>query len=441
MILMTLALVSVFGFFVGWVDLKPQTSPLMVRAILSLLPITGLYIVGALLAPYRMSIVRIVMFCWWAVHPAVLVGVYSFDHRDPFLAAGLISVAALAAAVSLLGFVLLAPWSLARGFSAVTLGLFSSGLLLQVTQVPDPVPFAMGMSVLVMLLGVLLVATRTWSRDLSDQRLRIQEQRRETERQRERAALASSRKSRFLERMSHQLRTPLSTVIGFVELIKEDLSTPHGEGLNEVVLRRDLVTVRKAAQGLLDRINDVLALSRYQSGGDLQPPQQVDVGTWLADGLAPFKTHAAESGLTFEVNGPQLTWFGPVHETSDAVRQLVHNALSFTKTGSVRVVYQPLHSGLRIDVVDTGRGLRPKHLERVFEPFERVDVGERDGSGLGLTLTAAIVSRLSGWLHADSTPGVGSRFTLWIPSGEVVEAYQEVTSRTGPLPGVDAPAA
>ena len=243
----------------------------------------------------------------------------------------------------------------------------------------------------------------------------------EAERARAEAEAANAAKSEFLATMSHELRTPLNAITGYVDLILLGIrgpTTPEQEA--------DLARVRRSSQHLLGLINDLLNFARLEAGQVDARREVVDVGAALTDAEALVAPQVAARGLALFVGVPPA----PVYVTGDAekLRQvllnLLTNALKFTEAGgTIELAGEADAGAVRLHVRDTGRGIPPGQLERVFEPFVQVDrhltEHAQQGVGLGLAISRALARAMGGDLTVQSRVGEGSRFTLTLPRAEL----------------------
>ncbi|SMP51753.1 PAS domain-containing sensor histidine kinase [Anoxynatronum buryatiense] len=229
----------------------------------------------------------------------------------------------------------------------------------------------------------------------------------------EAAESASQAKSRFLANVSHELRSPLNGIIGFSQLLDlADLPPAEAEYVYHL---------KSSAESLLHLINDLLDLSKMEAGKLLLDPHPFHLPSFMNDTLAPFQITAAEKKLTLS-----LTLAPDIPECLEAdtlrlkqiVNNLVSNALKFTREGSVQVHVQatPLNNRrftLELRVTDTGIGINPQELQRLFDPFEQADTAttrQYGGTGLGLSITRNLARMMQGDLQAESQPGKGSCF-------------------------------
>ncbi len=229
---------------------------------------------------------------------------------------------------------------------------------------------------------------------------------------RDKAEAANRAKSVFLANMSHEIRTPMNAIIGLAHLMESDAIQP--------AQRERLGKVSNAARHLLDIINDVLDLSKIESG-KLQLEQiDFDLPALLARTSALVADRAREQGLAFELHTDHLPrWLhGDPTRLSQALLNLLSNAVKFTPHGSVSMhgalideTPQGLH--LRFEVRDTGIGVPPDKLDTLFHAFEQADSSTTrryGGSGLGLVITRQLARLMGGDAGVDSESGAGSRF-------------------------------
>jgi PAS domain S-box-containing protein len=243
-------------------------------------------------------------------------------------------------------------------------------------------------------------------------------ERRELERAREEAAearAASRAKTEFLARMSHELRTPLNAVLGFTQLMQIDRGEPPGPEQ-----RRRLQLIREAGEHLLHMINDLLDLTRIESGGLSLAPTRLELRERVLQVFALLSQAAARQGVALELApGPLLALDADRTRLQQVLINFVSNAVKYNRPGGRVVV--TLSAGdagtVAIEVADDGIGIAEDHLARLFEPFQRGphERSDIEGTGIGLALTRALVLRMGGTIEVASRLGEGSRFTVRLP--------------------------
>ena len=229
---------------------------------------------------------------------------------------------------------------------------------------------------------------------------------------------ASRAKSTFLANMSHELRTPLNSIIGFSDVLLQGLAGTMSDRQHD-----QIEMIHRSGMHLLSLINEVLDLSKIESGRVALKVSAFNATELVRDVLGSFGAQAAGKGLALE-------WAAPgddvvVRSDSMKVRQillnLVGNAVKFTDRGSVRVQLEPRPTGgARITVRDTGRGIAADLLPRIFEPFWQCDDDitrmRPAGTGLGLAISREYAEMLGGTLGVESELDKGSAFTLEVPT-------------------------
>ncbi len=240
----------------------------------------------------------------------------------------------------------------------------------------------------------------------------------------ERAEAASRAKTGFLAHMSHEIRTPLNAITGLVRLLRDDDVTPR---------QRDrLARIDGAARHLLAVLNDILDLSKIEAGRFELAQQDFLLDTLVHEVREQIATPASERGLRLDVEvRPAGRWLrGDPTRLRQALLNYASNAVKFTDQGgiSLRAAIEREEGGrclLRLEVEDTGIGLGPAQLARLFQPFEQADSSasrRHAGTGLGLVITRRLAAMMDGEAGARSVPGQGSLFwmTAWLAPGQPV---------------------
>lgn len=226
----------------------------------------------------------------------------------------------------------------------------------------------------------------------------------------QRAELASAGKSMFLANMSHEIRTPLTGILGSAKsLMRESISSQAQEKLRWLVM---------SAESLLEIINDILDLSKLDSGKMALNKGLFNPRLLAAQSETLFHVSAADKHLQFSVECKvdEGVWLcGDTLRLSQVINNLISNAIKFTATGSVRCVLNYDGQYLRVSVTDTGIGIDAEKAEKIFQPFEQatdqtsVTYG---GTGLGLAISHSLIEMMGGKLQVTSSAGRGSEFSF-----------------------------
>jgi signal transduction histidine kinase/AmiR/NasT family two-component response regulator len=237
-----------------------------------------------------------------------------------------------------------------------------------------------------------------------------------------RAESASLAKSEFLANMSHEIRTPMTSILGYSEILRDDFGETRGSPLQVEALD----VIARNGRHLLAVINDILDISKLETGRMELARVPTTPAQLLHDVVTTLQPRALERGLEFDVriadNLPRRVLSDPLR-LRQIVVNLLGNAIKFTERGSVTLEarFDAERRRIEIEVRDTGIGMTPEQLARVFQPFEQADgsMSRRyGGTGLGLPISRKLAERLGGALHARSELGAGSTFTLELPAVE-----------------------
>jgi PAS domain S-box-containing protein len=238
---------------------------------------------------------------------------------------------------------------------------------------------------------------------------------------------ANEAKTLFLANVSHEVRTPLTMVIGATEMLLETDLDPSQDRLTEMVNRN--------GKRLLRLVNDILDFSRLEAGHISLLPSLFRLADVVEDLLEWAQPRAVAQGLRLEVSldpALPLSVYGDAMRVSQVLSNLLDNALKFTASGSVLMTVSlqapatPPAEGeaahrVQFTITDTGVGISPEHLGSLFDSFTQADptaTRRHDGVGLGLAICRDLVDLMSGDLGAVSTPGSGSTFTAVLPLGQ-----------------------
>jgi len=260
------------------------------------------------------------------------------------------------------------------------------------------------------------------------------------------AEAANVAKSSFLANMSHELRTPLNAIIGYSEILQE---MAQDDGLDEY--SRDLVKIQSAGRHLLNLISDILDLSKIEAGKMDLYFEDVPIPELLDEISVIVKPLVKKNGNLLQIHCPPD--IGTLHSDRTKLKQnllnLLSNATKFTSSGTVtltvdRDTSKP-ESPVTFKVQDTGIGMTPEQVAKLFSPFAQADASTTKrygGTGLGLAITRHFCEILGGSIRVDSKAGVGSTFTMVLPSrlpsvagstGQSIPATESVGDVNAPL--------
>ena len=231
----------------------------------------------------------------------------------------------------------------------------------------------------------------------------------------EQAQAGDAAKGRFLATISHELRTPLTALTGYEELLSDQVIGPLSDAQLDVLAR-----VRAVTEHLAAMIEEVLAYTSLEEGREVVRPTD-----FLADDLVVAAAAMAEPqarrkqiAVICESSVEPVRLTSDVDKARQVLVNLAGNAVKFTDEGEVRLSVERVSDEVRFSVRDTGVGIAPEDLERLFQPFAQLETGPTrryGGTGLGLYISGRLAGMLGGRIDVDSSPGVGSTFTLVLP--------------------------
>lgn len=253
----------------------------------------------------------------------------------------------------------------------------------------------------------------------------------------ERAFAASQAKSSFLANMSHEIRTPINAVLGMNEMILRESEDSNIVGYAE--------NVRIAGNTLLGLINDILDFSKIEAGKIEIIPVDYDLSSVINDLVVMAKTRADKKGLALELDFdkeiPKIL-NGDEVRIKQVITNILTNAVKYTEKGSIRfhigferIQEEPDQVLLRVSVKDTGIGIKPEDMPKLFSKFERIEENRNrnvEGTGLGMSITQSLLSMMGSELEVTSTYGEGSEFSFalkqrvvkWDALGDYESSYQ-----------------
>lgn len=272
----------------------------------------------------------------------------------------------------------------------------------------------------------------------------------------EEAENANTAKSRFLANMSHEIRTPIGTIMGSDELLLREDASEVPKEYHEAVTGY-ATDIRNASESLLSLINDLLDISRLESGKVNVTMQEYAPADALRSMISMIRVRAVEKDLSFEVKVDEKIpsrLYGDVGKIKQIVLNLLTNAVKYTEVGGFRLGVSAENVNdencrLKFSVKDSGIGIKPEDMERLFTAYERLDEVKNvdvQGTGLGLDISRRFAEMMGGTLDCESVYGEGSEFTLILeqkvtdpaPMGRFVE-YDESAVRGPYVPQFIAP--
>lgn len=253
------------------------------------------------------------------------------------------------------------------------------------------------------------------------------------------AEVSNQAKSKFLSQMSHELRTPMNAILGFGQLLEYDTKEPLSDSQKERVDE-----ILKAGNHLLKLINEVLDLSRIESGQLNLSVEDILVANAIDDALSLISPLAAERNIQITnhlSNHPKLSIRADLTRFKQVLLNLLSNAVKYNRDGgSITLDFQKTgNDGVRIDITDTGEGISEDNQKLLFQPFHRLETNSSaiEGTGIGLTITKHLIEMMDGTVSVQSTPGKGSQFSIVFAVGKQLTSAGEdrVISPSQKTPG------
>ncbi|MGQ0701988.1 MAG: response regulator [Gemmatimonadales bacterium] len=255
---------------------------------------------------------------------------------------------------------------------------------------------------------------------------------------------ANSAKSQFLASMSHELRTPLNAIIGYSEMVEEEVTE-----LGHAELAPDLEKIRSAGKHLLALINDILDLSKIEAGRTELYLEEFDVAEMVHEVGTTIRPLVEKNANQLVVRAEQTGhMLGDLTKVRQMLLNLLSNACKFTERGTITLAAERVTDGsgveeLQFRVADSGIGMTPDQLTRIFEAFAQADASTSrryGGTGLGLAITKRFATLMGGDVSVESEPGKGSTFRIRLPAGgrpSVEEPSPEPAGTAGTILVID----
>ncbi len=224
----------------------------------------------------------------------------------------------------------------------------------------------------------------------------------------EKAEAANLAKTRYMAGLSHELRTPLNAIYGFAQILEKDPSIPKHR-------HESVTTIRRSSEHLAGLIEGLLDISRIEAGRLEIMRDRINLNMFIKQITSIFEEDARAKGLAFNVktSGRFPTWIAfDEKRLRQILINLLSNALRYTEKGEINLHVAYRNEVAQIEVSDTGIGIEPEFINRIWRPFERANHKAVKGSGLGLTITKLLVEILGGEIEVVSTVGQGSSFKL-----------------------------
>lgn len=219
------------------------------------------------------------------------------------------------------------------------------------------------------------------------------------------------KQSQFFADITHELRNPLHTISGSIEMLQM-------EGLTQKQKKEYLKTAERQTHRINRLFKDLVTLQRYDSDSYFIEKQKFDIKEIVCQVAELHQSEANEKNISIEIDGEAAEVIGDPNKIEQVIENLVSNAVKYTNEGEIRIQLHKKNDTVRIDVEDTGIGISEEHLERLFDRFYRTDKArsrDKGGTGLGLAVVKSILNAHGADIHVESRPGRGSKFWFYLP--------------------------